>query len=185
MAELIDWLNEKGEKIGEVERAVAHKNGYWHKSVHVWIINDRDEVLLQHRCRAKKFFPNRWDCAFAGHVDAGESSLISALREGKEELGIELDKNEFELLFTYKDILTHKNMFSKEFVDVYLVKKNVNISELSFQKEEVDTVKWIKKDVLFKEIASQQKNGRGEYLLHGEEEYDRLYQILNTEYEKD
>lgn len=181
MAEFIDWLDEEGNIIGKIDRAIAHSKGLWHKSVHVWVMNDKNELLLQHRCKAKRFFPNRWDCAFAGHVDVGEGSLSSALREGKEELGLNLDRDDFELLFTYKDILTHKNMFSKEFVDVYLVKKKVETSELSLQKEEVDAVKWIDKDKFFEEVAIQIKSGQGEYLIHGHEEYSRLEQILCEE----
>ena len=172
--EMIDLLNENGQVIGVVDKAVAHKEGLWHKSVHVWIVNDKDEILLAHRCKEKTFFPNCWDCSFAGHIGAGESSLSSAIREGNEEIGLELNKSDFEYLYTFKDKLVWKNKHSNEFVDVYLIRKNVNLNKLKLQEEEVDDVKWMKTEDFFNEILT----GYGEYLFHAKEEYLRLKECL-------
>ena len=46
--EMIDLLDESGQKIGVIDKAVAHKEGQWHRSVHVWIVNDNNQILLQH-----------------------------------------------------------------------------------------------------------------------------------------
>ncbi len=102
--EMIDQLNEEtGEVIGIVDKDIAHRDGLWHKSVHVWIVNDKNQILLQQRCAEKKFYPNVWDSSFAGHVGAGEDSITSAIREGEEELGIQVDINKMNYLFTYKE----------------------------------------------------------------------------------
>lgn len=77
MEELIDLLDENGNMIGTIDKAIAHRDGLWHKSVHIWMVNDKNEILLQHRCAEKNFFPNFWDCSFAGHVGAGEESIES------------------------------------------------------------------------------------------------------------
>ena len=39
-------------------------------------------------------WPNMWDITAGGHVLAGEFGFQAAIREAKEELGIELDKND-------------------------------------------------------------------------------------------
>lgn len=172
--EMIDLLDESGQKIGVIDKAVAHKEGQWHRSVHVWIVNDNNQILLQHRCKEKTFFANCWDCAFAGHIGAGESSLESALREGEEEIGLKLTKSDLEFLFTFKDRLVWKDKISNEFVDVYLIRKNIDINKLVYQEEEVDDVKWMDIDEFFDNIL----NKKGDFLFHGEEEYLRLRGIL-------
>lgn len=45
--EYFDETNEKGEITGKVvSRQDAHKYGYWHHVVHIWIVNDKGEILL-------------------------------------------------------------------------------------------------------------------------------------------
>lgn len=140
--ELIDFYDKNGVYQGKIDKAIAHKNGLWHKSVHVWIINDKKEILFQKRCSEKKFFPGYWDCSFAGHIGAGEDSLTSAIREGQEELGLILNKNDLQYAFTIKEQFTWKDIISREFVDVYIMKANIDVNNLTFQKEEVASAKY-------------------------------------------
>ena len=154
--ELIDIVNEKYPYLkveGTIDKSIAHKNGIWHRSVHVWIINDNNEILMQKRCSDKKFFPNLWDVSFAGHIGAGETSLLSAIREGYEELGIFIDLQNLKYLFTNKEKLAYNKIQSNEIVDVYILKQNLNINDLKHQKEEVETAKWISFQEFFKMIT--------------------------------
>jgi len=53
--EYFEILNEFGEFTGKVaSREVAHKEGLWHKAVVVFIINAKNEILLQKRSANKK-----------------------------------------------------------------------------------------------------------------------------------
>ncbi len=89
MPEMIDVLDKNGNKTGEVAtRDEVHKNGLWHRSIAVAILNEKDEILLQQRSHNKKKNPDMWDISVAGHIDAGESVLVAAMRETAEELGI-------------------------------------------------------------------------------------------------
>ncbi|MCW2818586.1 MAG: hypothetical protein JWR42_1373 [Marmoricola sp.] len=54
-----------------------------------------EQVLLQRR-RATGYMDDLWACAAAGHVEAGESVLTAAVREAREELGVELDEADLE-----------------------------------------------------------------------------------------
>ena len=94
MEELFDVLNEKGEYTGKVEsREKCHKEGLWHNAVALFIINSKGQVLLQKRSSKKKLWPNMWDITGGGHVLAGEFGFQAIIREMKEELGIDLEKN--------------------------------------------------------------------------------------------
>ena len=95
MEEKFDVLLENGEYSGKIEtREKCHKDGLWHKAVALFIINSKDEVLLQKRSEKKKLWPNLWDITAGGHVLAGEFGFEAIIREIKEELGTNITKND-------------------------------------------------------------------------------------------
>ena len=147
--EMIDEYNTRGEKIGIIDKAVAHEKGLWHKSVHVWILNDKNEILLQYRSAEKDLYPNTWDCSFAGHIDAGESSIEAVLREGKEELDIDVDLEKLQYVFTNREMFQYEQVNSNEFVDIYILRQNINLQNVEFHKEEVSNAKYVSKEQFF------------------------------------
>ncbi|MGV7468041.1 NUDIX domain-containing protein, partial [Mycobacterium kansasii] len=63
-----------------------HRDGDYHRAVHVWIYcESTNELLLQKRSDCKDSWPGQWDISSAGHISAGDSSLITARRELHEE----------------------------------------------------------------------------------------------------
>lgn len=64
--------------------------GLRHRAVHVLVRDTRGRLLLQLRASSKATSPGLWDTSVGGHVGAGEDLLDSALRETREELGLEL-----------------------------------------------------------------------------------------------
>ena len=155
--EMIDRLDDNGNTIGTVLKSVAHRDGLWHRAVHVWIVNN-DEILLQYRCAKKDFYPNVWDTSFAGHVDAGETPLDAVIREGKEELGIDVDISKLTHLFTIKEQLTYKDIISNEFVDVFLLRDNIKLEDIVLQDSEVGDVKYMKIDEFFNRIENNDES---------------------------
>ena len=149
MKEIIDEYNSRGEKIGVIDKDIAHEKGLWHKSVHVWLINSNNEILLQYRCAEKKLYPNTWDCSFAGHIDAGESSIQAVQREGKEEIGIDVDLDKLTFILTNREKLKYESINSNEFVDIFILKQDFKLDEISFQKEEVSDAKYVSIEEFF------------------------------------
>lgn len=156
--EYIDILDENGVLTGEtIEKKKAHTGeGSWHKTVHVWIINSKGEILLQKRSPNKDTCPNMWDISAAGHMQAGESSLQGVYREVSEELGIEFRREDLEFLFCYKNI--SKSHINKEFCDVYLLKTEVDIRKMALQEDEVSEVKFISFKVFYEMIENKDKS---------------------------
>ena len=144
MEEIVELLNENGKIIGKTNKKEAHKNGLWHKTIHLWIINSNNEILVQKRCDKKDYFPNVWDCSVGGHIDYGETPVNCALREASEELGLNLNEEDLSYLFTVKEELKFNDINCKEFADVFVVKKDINLNDLVYQKEEVENTKYIK-----------------------------------------
>ena len=61
----------------------------YHLVVHVWIKNSRGEWLISQRAASRPTFPLKWE-SVGGSVTAGEDSLTGAIREAKEEVGVDL-----------------------------------------------------------------------------------------------
>lgn len=101
------------------------------KIVVIFIQNSKGEYLIQKR--SEKFKDGKWGTT-GGHLISGEDSLSAVLRETKEEIGINLTKEEVELTTVVKT--------EKYFVHIYYAKKDINIQDLVLQEEEVDEVKW-------------------------------------------
>ncbi len=89
--ELFDVLHADGTPTGRRKaRAAVHRDGDWHRSLHVWVAGDVGDgpfLTFQRRSPLKDTWPNRLDATVGGHFRAGES-LADALRETEEEIGV-------------------------------------------------------------------------------------------------
>ena len=86
--ELIDILDDDLSVIRTCLKSEAHKNGWLHPTVHIWLYTDEGKILVQKRAKNKSSFPDLWDVSVAGHIMASEEAIISAVREIKEEIGL-------------------------------------------------------------------------------------------------
>ena len=175
--EYIDIVYENDNPIGEIkEKQQAHEDGNFHRTAHVWIINDNNELLLQKRSASKKSHPNCWDISGAGHIRAEETVTEGAIRELKEELGVEATEKDLDYIATIKSTKNPKNM---EFGYVYLLRCNKKIADYIFEDEEVSEVKY----VYYEELEKMVENKAEGLLLH-DEEFKKLFEYIRNE-EKD
>ncbi|MCI8411401.1 MAG: NUDIX domain-containing protein, partial [Clostridia bacterium] len=175
--EYIDIFDENNNPIGKIkEKQQAHEDGNFHRTAHVWIINDKNELLLQKRSASKKSHPNCWDISGAGHIRAGESVTEGAIRELKEELGVETTEKDLNYIATIKSTKNPKNM---EFGYVYLLRCNKKIEDYIFEDDEVSEVKYVYFEDLEKMIEEKVEG----LLLH-DEEFKKLFEYIRNK-EKD
>lgn len=155
MEEKFDVLNEKGEFTGEVAtREECHKKGLWHRAVYAFVIDNNGNVLLQKRSANKKLWPNLWDVTAGGHVDSGEFGRQALVREVREELGIEIDDNDIKYLVGSTSINEKGDIINKHYNECYLITKDVDISKIKLQKEEVSEVRYFSKKEILERIAN-------------------------------
>lgn len=88
--EIFDVVNERDEVIDRQPRRVVHAQGLRHRAAHVLVFNARGEVFLQKRSLKKDRQPGVWDSSASGHVDSGEDYDACAVRELREEIGLNL-----------------------------------------------------------------------------------------------
>ena len=138
MLEYWDLYNRERKKIGALHmRGEPLEQGTYHIVVNVWIVNSKNEVLITQRHPQKKLWGGLWECSASGAVIAGEDSLQGALRETKEEIGIDLLSSEAILIET----LFRKN----DIRDTFLFKKDIRIEDLTFHPNEVVDARWVTK----------------------------------------
>lgn len=90
--ELFDIVRADGTPLGVTKaRALVHRDGDWHRAVHLWVYGvDEDGISylrMQRRGFEKDTWPGRLDATVGGHYRAGEQ-LSETLREADEEIGV-------------------------------------------------------------------------------------------------
>ena len=152
MKEMFDVLNEWGVYTGEVaSRDRCHTEGLWHRAVYGFVIDKNKNVLLQKRSANKKAWPNMWDVTVGGHVDAGEFGRQALIRKAKEELGLDITDDDIKYLVGSTSIDTAKGI-NKHFNECYMILKDVDVSDIKLQEEEVSEVRYFSKAEILERI---------------------------------
>lgn len=131
--ELVEVLNNRREYLNIIKDKRTLVDGEYRLASFIWIINDNDEILIQQRS-ANQPLPNMWG-ATAGGVKVKENSLDAAIREVKEELGIDATKNDF--------VFLGSSIISRMIIEIWLLKKNILINNLVFCDGEVQNALWV------------------------------------------
>jgi isopentenyl-diphosphate delta-isomerase type 1 len=144
--EFFDVLDKDGKPTGQVcPRSIVHQNGYYHATVHIWVVNESGKILLQKRSAQKDTHPGLWDISCAGHLSAGDTPLDAAVRELYEELGISIDTpSRFKFLFRVFNsyVSPDQSIKDNEFSDVFIL-QIADIEIIRFSHEEISEVKYV------------------------------------------
>ena len=118
-AEIWDLYNENRELFGKdhVRGEQLPIDGY-HLMVHVWIRNSKGQYLISQRSANRPTYPLMWECV-GGSVVKGEGSLLGAIREAKEEVGVDLMPENGQVLFTKTRKIIGGKIFN-DIMDVWL-----------------------------------------------------------------
>jgi 16S rRNA (adenine1518-N6/adenine1519-N6)-dimethyltransferase len=87
--ERLTVVDQNNEVLPSLDRRTIHRENLYHRAAHIFIFNRLGELFLQKRSHRKDNFPCLWDSSAAGHVDADEGYLDCAIREVREEIGLD------------------------------------------------------------------------------------------------
>lgn len=121
-------------------RKLVHGRGIWHRVAHVWLWNNKGQILCQQRSLEKELLPGIWEPFFGGHMRPEESYEACARRELQEELGIRFSKSDIQLWKVYK--ATDPGGYNNEFQGVFLAHWNGSEQDVTFDDGEVEQVAW-------------------------------------------
>jgi len=153
-----DWLNLQNNKdeiwdVYDKNRVLTGRvhrrgdplaEGEYHLVVHVWIVNSSGEFLITKRT-PNKGYPNMWECT-GGSAISGNDSLQAAIREAKEETGLELLSKNGKVLFSLNR--------NDNFCDVWLFQQDFDINDVVFQPDETCGAKWADKNEIKRMVKS-------------------------------
>jgi isopentenyldiphosphate isomerase len=88
--ELVDVIDEQGRTVSTVTRREMRARRLPHRCCYLLVFNRRGELFVHLRTATKDVFPSHWDVTVGGVLAAGEAFDQGAVREGREELGVEL-----------------------------------------------------------------------------------------------
>ena len=172
MNEYFDVLTSNGEFTNEIaSREECHEKGLYHKAVVVFIIStDGSKILLQQRSANKKLWPNLWDITAGGHVLANELGYQAVIRETKEEIGIDIEKEDLEFIGCTTSENIKGNIINRHFNEYYVAYKDIDIKDIKLQLEEVQDIKWFDKEEVISKINNNfegltEKYGCWKYLI--------------------
>ena len=137
-------------EIGEIEKMEAHFKPVLHRAFSVFIVNDKNEMLIQKRAEHKYHSAGLWANACCSHPRSGENVIESAKERMVDEIGIVCNLEE---LFSFNYLSKYnENLYEYEVDHVLLGKYN---GEVSLNKEEASEFRWVDVDSLAKEMLEE------------------------------
>lgn len=99
--EKVILVNENDEQIGLMPKMEAHEKALLHRAFSVFILNDKNEIMLQQRAAEKYHSPLLWTNTTCSHQREGETNIQAGKRRLMEEMGFEAELKEL-FSFIYK-----------------------------------------------------------------------------------
>ena len=133
-------LDYNGERLGGIVPAELDEDKvklFYGTAVMLYRFKDGEvEYLFQHRSKFLKGNPDKWDVSAGGHVNLGESEIDGMVREAREEIGANLEKDKLEFAASF--------LRWKVCVVLYFYDWTDRVDDFKFNDQEVEEVKWVK-----------------------------------------
>ena len=149
--EMLILVDENDNQIGTMGKMEVHRKGLLHRAFSVFIINEKNELLLQQRAFSKYHSPGLWTNTCCSHQNEGETSIQAAKRRLNQEMGINTSL-EFLFSFIYKAEFEN-GLIEHEFDHVIFGRSN---QDPKVDKNEAESWKWVSVDLILKDIAINQ-----------------------------
>lgn len=170
MTETLDVIDEKDEVIGTASREECHEKKLRHRGVQVFVINEEDDFFIQKRSDKKDVFPGLYEGGVTGHVLSGETCKEAAVRELKEELGINVHENDLREMFKFKMLFEHEH----ELITAYLLDYD---GKINIDQNEVVSGEFVSLDELKQRIKQDEKEFTPAFLI-GFDKYMEVKDIV-------
>lgn len=123
--ELLIRVDEQDRILGYETKEICHQGyGLLHRAFSIFVLNDRNQILLQQRSAHKPLWPLYWSNSVCSHPRKGETYSQATQRRLQEELGVTLP---LQRLFTFQYQAQFKDVGSEyELCSVYIGKLDGN-----------------------------------------------------------
>lgn len=143
-------VNKKDEQIGLMPKLEAHEKAVLHRAFSVFVLNDKNEIMLQQRANQKYHSPLLWTNTCCSHQREGETNIQAGSRRLYEEMGFKTDLKEL-FHFIYK--APFDNGLTEHELDHVMI--GYYNDEPKINTEEVEDWKWMSIEDVEKDIQLQ------------------------------
>lgn len=141
-------VDEDDNIVGKATREECHSNsGLIHRSVYIFVMNDKNELFLQRRSMTKDLYPGYYTGSATGHVDYGEDYDEATRRELKEELGIDAPLQKLGKVKSFSET-------EKEISSLYFCRYN---GKVEFNKKEITEGLFMKIEDVKRDLETGEK----------------------------
>ncbi len=141
--------------LGHETKENCHKGkGKTHRAYSIFIINKKDQLLIQKRSKQKLLWPEYWANSCCSHPREGEDRITSGERRLTEELGF---TTKLKLLLKYKYQAKYKDVGSENELNV-IIMGVYNDETIKANPEEIEEYKWIGLKELEEDMKKNHKN---------------------------
>jgi isopentenyl-diphosphate delta-isomerase len=167
--EKVILVNENDEPIGLMEKLEAHQRALLHRAFSVFVLNDKNEVLLQQRAHHKYHSPLLWTNTCCSHQREGETNIQAGTRRLFEEMGFTTELKEL-FHFIYK--APFDNGLTEHELDHVMIGYYNEAPKINL--DEVASWKWMSIEAIKEDIQTQSEN----YTVWFKIIFDEFYHYL-------
>ena len=167
--EKVILVNENDEPIGLMEKLEAHEKAVLHRAFSVFVLNDKNEVMLQQRAHHKYHSPLLWTNTCCSHQREGETNIQAGTRRLFEEMGFTTELKEL-FHFIYK--APFDNGLTEHELDHVMIGYHNEAPKIN--PDEVESWKWMSIEAIRDDIQTQSEN----YTVWFKIIFDEFYHYL-------
>lgn len=151
--ERVILVDELDNPIGLMEKIEAHEKALLHRAFSVFILNEKNEIMLQQRAAEKYHSPLLWANTCCSHQRDGESNIQAGQRRLQEEMGFTVPLKEL-FHFIYK--APFDNGLTEHELDHVMIGYYNNEPEINL--EEVADWKWMSLEDIKEDMEKNTKD---------------------------
>jgi isopentenyl-diphosphate delta-isomerase len=137
--EKVILVDKNDNPIGLMNKLEAHEKALLHRAFSVFVLNDKNELMLQQRAHHKYHSPLLWTNTCCSHQRENETNIQAGTRRLREEMGFETELKEM-FHFIYK--APFDNGLTEHELDHVMIGYYNDVPVIN--KEEVESWKWMK-----------------------------------------
>ncbi len=145
-------VDEKDTFIGTMDKMEAHEKGVLHRAFSIFILNKKNEMLLQRRALTKYHSGGLWTNTCCSHQRKGETTLEAGKRRLEEEMGFTVP---LKTLFSFIYKVPFDNGLTEHEFDYVLL--GYFEGEPIINPEEVEDWDWVSLENINKELRENPK----------------------------
>ena len=169
MEEQVILVDTNDQAIGLMPKMEAHEKGVLHRAFSVFILNDKNQLMLQQRALHKYHSPGLWTNTCCSHQRDGEDNISAGKRRLLEEMGFETELSEV-TSFIYK--APFDNGLTEHELDHIMIGHHNDAPDVN--PEEVANWKWMALEAVCDDIMHHPEHYTAWFIIIFEQFFEKI-----------